>query len=297
MAGATTKPGGSTVHQERVDPQGLAPRFPLSVLLVEDNPADAELCICMLERSRFDLQCDVVKTAEEFIDRLSTRTYDVILSDYNLGHWTGMDALELLHKDGADIPFILVTGALGDETAVECVGRGVTDYVLKDRLERLPTAISRALEERGQREERRQAERSLKESEAKFRALAEGIPTAVFIEQGTQCRYVNHAAECTTGYNHGDLLSMNFWSLVLPSDRKVLVERAANHTDDDQPASRYEIRIIAKNGQVRWLDVTVRSLQIEGKLAALISAFDITERKDLELVIPGLVTMTNPLAQ
>jgi PAS domain S-box-containing protein len=285
------------VPDERDNRQSLAPRFPLNLLLVEDNPADAELCLHLLYKSQFEVRCDVVKTAEEFIDRLRATTYDIILSDYALGDWTGMDAFDLLRRGGSDIPFILVTAALGEQKAIECVGLGVTDYVMKDRLDRLPAAISKALEEKGLRDERRRTEQSLRESEAKFRALAEAIPTAVFIEQGTQCRYVNHAAVCITGYSREELLSMNFWSLIPPSARKALTERAANRTDEDQSAGRYETRIITKDGQVRWLDVTVGALQLEGKLAALIAALDITDRKAPELLAPDPVAVPNRLAQ
>jgi len=273
---------------ERENPKSLAPRFPLSVLLVEDNPADAELCLHALDKSQFEIRCDIVKTADDFVDRLRDATYDVILSDYNLGDWTGMDALDLLHKEGCDVPLVLVTAALGDQAAIECVERGVADYVLKDRLDRLPAVISKTLEEKGRRYEQQCADRSLKESEAKFRELAEAIPTAVFIEQGTLCRYVNHAAEEITGFGREELLSMNFWSLILPSSRKALTQQVANRTDSDEPsASRYETRIITKGGQIRWLDVTVGALRMDGKLAALISAVDTTHRKRAELRIPA----------
>jgi PAS domain S-box-containing protein len=267
--------------------ESLAPRFPLSVLLVEDSPADAELCLHALDKSQFEIRCDVVDTPEEFVSKLRKTTYDVILSDYNLGRWTGMDALDLLRKEGRDIPLVLVTAALGDQTALECVERGAADYVLKDRLDHLPAVISKVLEEKARRCERQCADRSLKESEARFRALAEEIPTAVFVEQGTQCRYVNHAAERVTGYGREELLSTNLWSLILPSSRRSLMQQAANRTDDEQTDNRYEARIMTKAGQVRWLEVTVGSLRMDGKLAALISAVDVTERKRRELRISG----------
>ena len=257
----------------------LAPRFPLSVFLVEDNAADAELCVELLLKAQFGVQFDVADTAKEFVELLRTKNYDVILADYHLEYWTGMDALDLLHKEGRDIPFILVTGALGDQRAVECIERGISDYVLKDRMERLPSAIHRALEQKALRSERQQAERSLEESEAKFRALADAIPTAVFVEQGTRCCYANRAAERITGYSREELLAINFWRLMLLSSRKALVERASDRLDADQSASRYETRILAKDGKMLRLDVTVGMFQHEGGLAALITALDITERK------------------
>src|SRR5579864_9535567 len=192
---------------------------PLSVLLVEDNSDDAALCLRVLKKAHSEIRCDVVKTREEFVNHLRDGTYDIVLADYALGPWTGMEALNILRKTGLDIPFILVTGALGEERAVACITSGVDDYVLKDRMERLPVAIFRAVEEKVLRDEHRRDERSLRESEEKFRRLAETIPAATFIEQGTHCCYVNHAAEDITGYSRHELLAMNFWDLLLPDSR------------------------------------------------------------------------------
>lgn len=256
-----------------------APQFPLNALLIEDNPDDAELCLRTLRKAQFEVQADVVSTAEEFTNRLKTTTFDVILSDYNLGNWNGMDALALLRNDKLDTPFILVTGALGEETAVECVKSGVTDYVLKDRMERLPVAIHRAMKEKCLCNERQEAERALGESEAKFRMLTEAIPAAVFVEQDTQCCYVNYAAERITGYSRQELLGMNFWQLILPSSRNALIERSVKCADGDESACHDETQILNKKGEKRWLDVTVGTFQIKGKLAALIAGMDITDRK------------------
>lgn len=256
----------------------LAPKLPLSVLIVEDNADDAELYLRVLQRSPFDLHVDIAKSRAEFTERLHTVNFDVVLTDYNLGDWTGMDALELLRKQGYDIPVIVVTGALGDQQAVECIKNGATDFVLKDRMERLPIAISRALDDKALRVERQRAELSLQESEAKFRALAEAIPTAVFIEQGTECRYVNRAAERLTGYSRDELLAMNFWQLILPGSRKALIDRADKNGGDDETSSLYKTRILTKKGEVRQLDLTVGMFQIEGCLAALITAIDVTEK-------------------
>ncbi len=253
---------------------------------LEDNPDDAALCQRVLRRSQFELQFDVVSTRDKFIERLQATTYDVILADYNLGSWTGMEALELLRQRECDIPFILVTGALGDQRTVECIKNGATDFILKDRMERLPIAISRALDERASRLERQQAQRSVEENEAKFRALAEAIATAVFIEQGTRCCYANRAAERITGYSREELLTINFWQLVLPGSRKALVESSIRNSDDGQTSSRSKTRILSKNGEVRQLDVTVAMFQLEGGLAALITALDITEQRRPSAKIP-----------
>src|SRR5260221_716435 len=130
------------------------------VLLVEDSPEDARLCCSQLEKAGFKLSADVVTSGEEFQRALRSNQYDFVLADYHLPSFSGMEALLLLQQDGRDLPFILLTGTVGEEIAVECIKRGATDYVLKDRPARLPLAIGRALEEKGLREERRRVEQT-----------------------------------------------------------------------------------------------------------------------------------------
>lgn len=253
-----------------------APKLPLSILLVEGCPDSISYCLRALRRPEFEIGVDIVKTPEEFTRQLRLASYDVILADYDLGAWTGLDALNLLHENGNDTPFILVTDALGEQTAVDCIKSGIADYVLKNHLDRLPVAILRALEERSSRNEQRCHERSLEISESKFRALAEAIPAAVFIEQGTRSCYVNHAAECITGYNREELLAMNFWQLLLPHSRDDVLQRAIARFNGDDSSSSYEIEIHTKTKQLRHLEVSVGVFALEGSLAALITAFDIT---------------------
>src|SRR5204862_2098324 len=129
----------------------------LRVLLVEDNPADIELVSRELRRGGFDLTMDVVETEEEFTARVRSNSYQVVLADYNLPQWRGLEALNVLRNEKLDIPLILVSGALGDVSAVECIKQGAMDYVLKDRLARLPVAVLSALQEKRLRDERQRA--------------------------------------------------------------------------------------------------------------------------------------------
>ncbi len=133
----------------------------LEVLIVEDNSADSELTLHTLRRGGFEVCAEVVQTPEEFRQGVRSKPPDVVLADYNLGRWRGMEALEILRNEGLDIPMILVSGALGDATAVECIKQGATDYVLKDSLARLPAAVRRALQEKRLRQERSQAQAEL----------------------------------------------------------------------------------------------------------------------------------------
>src|SRR5712692_9376607 len=137
---------------------------PLRVLLVEHSRSDAELCLQELKRAGFEVHCDIVQSPEEFSERMRSSIYDIVLADYQLPQWTGMDALALLRQLEKEIPLLLVTGALGEEVAVDCIKQGVCDYILKDRLTRLPLAVHRALMEKILREERRRAEDALREA-------------------------------------------------------------------------------------------------------------------------------------
>ena len=133
----------------------------LRVLHVEDNMLDAELVAQALRRGGFSAAIVVVQTEKEFVRQLHAHHPDVVIADYNLPQWKGMEALEVLRRESIDIPLILVSGALGDVTAVECIKKGATDYVLKDGIARLPEAIRRALQEKRVLRLRRQAEEDL----------------------------------------------------------------------------------------------------------------------------------------
>ena len=139
---------------EAKPPRNREARLSLRVLFVEDSPADAELALQCLKEAGIDDTVDLVRTEKEFSERLASQEYDIVLSDYALGTWTGKQALQIMQEQGKVLPFVLLTGSLGDELAVEIMKMGAADYVLKDRLSRLPMAIRRALEERRMREER-----------------------------------------------------------------------------------------------------------------------------------------------
>jgi len=246
----------------------LAPQFPLRVLLVEDNPVDAELCIEFLSVAQFEVTADVVQDPTEFVSRIQNSTYDVIIADYAMGSWSGIDAFDLLQNEGLDIPFILLTAALGDTAAVDCIKRGLTDYVLKNRMERLPVAIYRALEQKAARNERRLAQREVQEVETKFRALAEISSDAIFVEQGGRCVYVNPAAASLTGFSERELVQMTFWKLIPESFRRDVYGR---HRRSGESAIHCQTKVATKSAGECWVDCRIKVLQIDGRLGSLIT--------------------------
>jgi hypothetical protein len=129
----------------------------LQLLMVEDNPDDADLLLRELRRAGFDPTWSRVETEPDFLAALQNPP-EIILSDYSMPHFSGLRALELLRASGRDIPFILISGTVGEDVAVQAMRDGATDYLLKDRPARLASAVKRALAETQLRAEHHQAE-------------------------------------------------------------------------------------------------------------------------------------------
>lgn len=137
----------------------------LRALLVEDNSSDADLCLREMGKGGVEFSVDIVGSLEEFNSLVNSKAYDVILSEYNMRNWNALDAIQILNRDGKDIPLLLVTGSLKEDDAVECVKKGISDYVLKDGMVRLPVAIRKALQEKAERTASRRLEEQLQQSQ------------------------------------------------------------------------------------------------------------------------------------
>jgi signal transduction histidine kinase len=136
----------------------------LRALIVEDEPADVELALRTLKRADLQVTADVAQSAEEFTELVRKNSYDVVLADYKLPGWNGMESVEILRREGLDVPVILVSGALGELTAVACIKQGAADYILKDHLARLPESVRRAMREKKLRQAHRQSQEDLARS-------------------------------------------------------------------------------------------------------------------------------------
>ena len=148
-------------------------KIPLRVLIVEDSEDDAFFLARTLTQSGFDIDFTRVETAAEMQDALAERTWDAIISDYQLPAFNGLAALGIYKEHHLDIPFLVVSGAMGEETAVKLMKAGAHDYILKDNLARLVPAIERELQETKLRQERREALQELQRSESRYRAIGE----------------------------------------------------------------------------------------------------------------------------
>ena len=255
---------------------------PLHVLLIENSAADAELILHELRHAGFQCEPQIISTREEFLGHLKRFPFDIVLADYRLPGWTGMDAFSAMRQSGRDAPFILVTGYLGEEVAVECIKQGVTDYVLKEHLARLPLVVARALEERALRDARGFMIQALRQSEANSLLLfaRNPLPMWVFETEALQILQVNDAAINHYGYERMDFLQMNATDLHPIEEVAILLAAFHDVTPEAQPTGQWRHR--RKDGS--WIDVEMFLHKMEycGRAAALVVAQDITERKRAE---------------
>lgn len=152
---------------------------PLNVLVVEDSSDDVLLLMRYLKRSGYEPAYEMVGTAEDMRAALARRRWDVVLSDYNMPRFSAPEALRVLRESGQDVPFIVVSGSVGEETAVEVMRSGAHDYVMKDSLLRLGPAIEREMQEAAVRNERRRAQDDLRSAYSRMEALNERLLNAM----------------------------------------------------------------------------------------------------------------------
>jgi DNA-binding NtrC family response regulator len=158
-----------------------ATTVPIRVLLLEDRAEDAELILQELRRSGFEPAWERLETEAEYLARLQS-PLDVILADYRMPRLDAPRALELLQALDIDLPFIVISGAIGEDLAVAIMRQGATDYLLKDRLRRLGPAVRHALEEKQVRADKRRAEHALRASDTRFYSFMNNNPALAFIK-------------------------------------------------------------------------------------------------------------------
>ena len=266
---------------------------PLRVLIVEHSKEDAELILHELRDTGRHIDHIVAENREQFHQALQQDEFDAILSDYRLPSWTGLDALRELRATGKNIPFLLVTGSLGEEAAVDCMKQGVTDYVLKDHISRLPLALHRAISEKALREESRQAQAALAESELRARQqfaeldlLYRSLPVALCVfDRDLRFLRVNDEVSKADGIpvtSHLGLtlaeVAPDFAIAVEGYLRKVFQTGESTSNVELQGATRHYPDAVR-----RWLCSFYPLRAGDGSIsAATIMAIDVTDRKKTE---------------
>jgi PAS domain S-box-containing protein len=255
----------------------------LRILILEDLPSDAELMVYELRQANIPHTYRRVTDREQFLAALQEDETDLILSDFQLPGFDGLEALALSQDRCPDVPFIFVSGAMGEEVAIDAVKRGATDYVLKDRLSRLGPAVQRALREAEERRERRQAVAALRESEEKYRLLLKSIPSVVY-KGYVDCAvdFVDGKVEELTGYPKSafDTRKLKWLDVVVPEDRETFKQAFLNGIKGSRSFVR-EYRIRRKDGEIIWVQERGQIIcGPEGRVEYISGVFfDITGRK------------------
>ncbi len=191
----------------------------VKILIVEDRPEDAEFDKREANKVLTCCEFRVVETREDFLHELETFQPDLVLSDYSMPTFDGLTALQLSLDHNPVTPVIIVTGSVNEETAVECMKAGASNYVIKEQMRRLGPAILHSLEEKQDKLARKQSEEALKESEERFRNYIELAPEGIFLTDSSgQFLMVNEAACRLTGYTPVELMEKNIRDLVFPED-------------------------------------------------------------------------------
>ncbi len=259
-------------------------RQSLRVLIVEDSPDDAVLVLHELRRGGFDPVYERVETAEDLRVALSGgRRWDLIISDYNMPSFRAPDALDLVRSRDPDTPFLIVSGSVGEEAAVEAMKAGAQDYVMKDRLSRLGSAVARELREAEARRRYREAEEALRRSEERFRATFEQAAVGMaHVGLNGEWLRVNRKLREIVGYGEEELLGLSFQDITHPDDLEADVAHVEALLRGEIETYSMEKRYVCKDGSIAWVELTA-SLARDGGTGEpeyFISVIqDITERK------------------
>ena len=251
----------------------------LRVLLVEDSPTDAKLVIQELRRTGCLVEFARVETAQAMRAALEERPWDLIVSDWSMPNFSAPAALAILKEKGLDLPFIIVSGTIGEDNAVDAMRTGAHDYVLKDKLGRLAPAVERELRECRERQARRQAEDALRQSESRFRRLAEsGIVGIVVADVLGDIHDANEASLRMFGYVREEIAGLK-WPTMTPPDQGPLAAQMIEQLVKEGAAHPRETEIYRKDGS--RAPVLLGAAMLEPPLCIVFVA-DLSERKRAE---------------
>lgn len=254
----------------------------LRILYLEDNPLDAELVQEMLASEGLASDIVRVETRDDFELALDQGGFDLILSDKSLPLFDGLSALALAQEKRPDLPYIFVSGTLGEEAAIESMKNGATDYVLKQRLKRLVPVTRRALREAEERRELERTEERLRESEQRFRALIEHSADAIalFAPDGT-ILYGSPSTTKALGYELDEFVGRNAFEFINEQDHQIVSNGLAESLQ--KPGVGVNVRprrVLHKDGSWRWLEGVLTNLLDVPSVRAIVNNYrDITERK------------------
>lgn len=251
--------------------------------MVEDEAHDAALVEHALKDGGFEFSFKRVDTEQGFLKEIQSFQPSVILSDHGLPSFDGFTALAIAQSVVPDVPFIFVTGSLGEEMAIKALKTGATDFVLKHHLATLPPAVHRALRQADFRVQRKQAEEALQTSEERYRSLVELSPDALFVQSDERIVFINSAGVKLLGATKPEkLIGKHVRDIFHPSSWKAVQHRLAQMQQEGKPTPFRERKMLRLDGASVDVEVAAAPLMFHGKSAAQVIAHDITDRKRAE---------------
>src|SRR2546421_9257611 len=255
----------------------------LRILHLEDNPLDTELVKVMLERERVNCTIKRVETREAFQTELESGRFDLIISDFALPSFNGLSALESARQKCPDIPFIFVSGSMGEDAAVNSLKEGAVDYVLKERLSGLPASVLRAMRDARDRAERRRIEEELERRNELFRQITENVDDLIVVLDLEGKRLFNSPSYRRLLGDPDALIGTDAFAEVHPEDRD-RIKRLFRETVTTGEGQRTEYRFLLNNGMIRFIESQGSVIRDAGGKVAqvVVVSRDVTERKQIE---------------
>jgi sigma-B regulation protein RsbU (phosphoserine phosphatase) len=258
---------------------------PLRVLMIEDSDFDAELLLALLDRGGYRVTHTRVESAAELRKALD-RDWDIVIADYNLPQFDALAALEIVKTSGKDIPFIIVSGGIGESTAVAAMKAGAHDYLMKGNLARLVPVVERELREAENRHSKRETEDALRESELRYRLLWETATDAVLLlTPEAIVEFANPAVKLIFGYEPQELVGKSvdilqpfFESL----DPEINWKRFIRLAHGGKAPGAIEATGKHKDGREICVEIVFSALELSGRRLFVCFIRDITERKRTE---------------
>jgi len=254
--------------------------IPLRVLIIEDSENDAQLVLREIQRGEYDVEWERVETRSAMLDALVRRQWDIIICDHSLPEFHAMAALGTLQARGFDLPFIIVSGSISEEAAVNSLKAGAHDFIMKEKLARLIPAIQRELGDAKTRHERKQAEQALLASEVRYRRLFEAAKDGILILNANTGEIVdvNPFLIEIVGYSHAEFLGKQLWEIGFFKD--IVANKAAFLKLQEERYIRYEnLPLETKDGHRIWVEFVSNAYDVNGKQVIQCNIRDITERK------------------
>jgi PAS domain S-box-containing protein len=256
----------------------------LRILFAEDLLADVEMAIREIRKGGINFIYRVTDTENEFRKELLAFNPDIVISDYTMPTFDGMQALRITRSGERFIPFIILTGSTNEEIAVACLKSGADDYVIKEQIKRLSFAVLDAIEKEKAKSEKRRIQEKLRESEEMYRSLIENSSDAVYLIKDRKFEMVNNEFERMFGYSFEEVShpEFSFMQLVAPESRYIIEERHNRIDIGGKAANKYQFTALTKNGKKLEVEASVSYTDIKHKDIKQGIIRDITTQKRVE---------------